>query len=124
MYRILTVVLGVVGVAWGITALLLPDLLSQLYGGELDPFAQSFANVGAAIAVGFGLMDWSVRNLQEPAVRRWVLISNLAAVTLVATVLLLSTASGTFNSIGWIGSAAHAALAAVVLVTLVRSEGG
>jgi len=124
MYRILTVVLGAVGIAWGITALLVPEVLAQLYGGELDHFARSFANVGAAIAVGFGLMDWSMRNLEEPAMRRWVMISNLAAVTLVAMVLLLSTASGTFNSLGWIGAAAHGALAAVVLVTLVRSEGG
>jgi len=124
MYRILMIVLAAVGVAWGITALLVPDLLAQLYGGELDPFARSFANVGAAIAVGFGLMDWSVRNLQDPATRRWVLISNLAAVALVAMFLLLSTASGTFNSLGWVGAAAHAALAAVVVVALIRSEAG
>jgi hypothetical protein len=124
MYRVLMVVLGLVGVAWGATALIVPNVLAQLYGGELDPFARAFANVGAAIAVGFGLMDWSVRNLQDLAGRRWVLISNLTAVTLVATVLLLSTASGTFNSLGWLGGAAHAALAAVVLVALVRSEAG
>jgi len=124
MYRILMLVLGAVGVVWGITALFVPEVLAQLYGGELDSFARSFANVGAAIAVGFGLMDWSVRNLQDTATRRWVLVSNLTAVTLVATVLLLSTASGTFNSLGWIGAAAHAALAAVVLVALIRSKGG
>lgn len=124
MFRILMIALAAVGVAWGITALLVPDVLAQIYGGALDPFARSFANVGAAITVGFGLMDWSVRNLEDRTARRWVLISNLAAVTLVAMVLLLSTASGTFNYLGWIGAAAHAALAAVVLVALVRFEAG
>lgn len=122
MYRILMVVLGAVGVAWGITALIVPDALAQLYGGELDPFARAFSNVGAAIAVGFGLVDWSVRNVQDTALQRGILIGNLAAITLVALILLLSTASGSFNSLGWVGAVLHAALAGVVLVALARAN--
>ena len=121
MYRNLMVVLAAVGVAWGITALLVPDVLAQLYGGSLDPFGRAFTNVGAAIAVGFGLIDWSVRNLQDPAPRRSILIGNLVAITLVALVLLLNTASGTFNVLGWAGAAIHAILAAGVLLALLRA---
>jgi len=121
MYRILMIVLAAVGVAWGIIALLVPDVLAQLYGGSLDPFGRAFTNVGAAIAVGFGLIDCSVRSLQEPAVRRQILFGNLVAVTLVALVLLVNTAAGTFNVLGWAGAAIHTILAAVVLLALVRA---
>jgi hypothetical protein len=122
MYRILMIVLAAVGVAWGITALLVPDVLAQLYGGSLDPFGRAFTNVGAAIAVGFGLIDWSVRNLQDPSVRRSILICNLVAIALVASVLLLNTASGTFNVLGWAGAALHAILAVVVLLAVSRAD--
>lgn len=122
MYRTLLVVLAAVGVAWGITALFVPDVLAQLYGGSLDAFGRAFTNVGGAIAVGFGLIDWSVRNLQDLALRRSILIGNLVAITLVASALLLNTASGTFNVLGWAGAALHATLAAVVLLAVFRAD--
>lgn len=122
MYRLLMTVLAAVGVAWGLTALLVPDLLAQLYGGTLDPFARAFSGVGAAIAVGFGLVDWSSRNLAGPGIRRGILASNLVAVALIAVILLVSTVAGTFNSLGWLGGLAHAALAAVVFLALVRER--
>jgi len=124
MYRTLLVVLAALGVAWGITALLVPDVLAQLYGGTLVGFGRAFTNVGAAIAVGFGLIDWSVRNLQDPSVRRSILIANLVAITLVALVLLVNTAAGTFNVLGWAGALLHAILAAVVFLAVVRAGRG
>ncbi|MEX0630274.1 MAG: hypothetical protein WD508_06495 [Chloroflexota bacterium] len=116
------IVLAGVGAAWGITALLVPHLLAQLYGGSLDAFARAFTSVGAAIAVGFGLIDWSVRNLQDLALRRSILIGNLVAITLIALVLFLNTASGTFNVLGWAGAALHAVLAAVVLLAVFGAD--
>jgi len=121
MYRILMIVLAAVGVAWGITALLVPDVLAQLYGGTLDDFGRAFTMVGAAIAVGFGLIDGSLRTVEDPTLQRRVLLGNLVAITLVALVLLLSTASGTFNALGWAGATLHAILAAVVLLVVVRA---
>ncbi|MGH2463451.1 MAG: hypothetical protein ACRDFZ_07515 [Candidatus Limnocylindria bacterium] len=122
MFRVLMIVLAAVGVAWGLTALLVPDLLAQLYGGSLEPFGRAFTNVGAAIAVGFGLLDGSLRNLQDSATQRRILLANLVAIMLVAVTLLLSTASGTFNALGWAGAALHSALAAVLLWVLVRAS--
>jgi hypothetical protein len=114
------IVLALVGVAWGMTALLVPDVLAQLYGGTLDAFARAFTNVGAAIAVGFGLIDGSLRNLQDPTTQRRILLGNLVAITLVASVLLITTASGTFNVLGWVGGALHVILAALLLWAVVR----
>jgi uncharacterized membrane protein YhaH (DUF805 family) len=76
--------------------------------------------VGAAIAIGFGFVDWSVRRLQDTGLRRRILLGNLVAVTLVAMVLLLGTTAGTINTLGWAGALFHAVLAAVVLVALLR----
>lgn len=122
MFRILMIVLAAVGVAWGITALLVPDVVAQLYGGTLNPFGRAFTSVGAAIAVGFGLIDWSLRNLQDSSTRRSILFGNFAAIALVASVLLLTTASGTFNVLGWAGAAIHGILAAILLLAFVRTS--
>jgi uncharacterized membrane protein len=124
MYRILMILLGAVGVAWGITALLTPDLLAQLYGGELNAIGRTFVNVGAAIAIGFGLVDWSLRTLEDTKLRRRILMANAVAITLVALVLLIGTATGTINALGWAGALVHAVLAASLLAALKRTDLG
>ena len=109
MYSVLLVVAAADGIAFGLGALLLPDMLAGIFGvALLEPFGRvAFQQLGA-LTIGLGVLDALARNLREAAGRRAVVVGNIVAFALIAVTAGSAAASGTANILGWGVAAFHA----------------
>jgi len=120
MYRSLMALAAVDGIAFGVGNLLLPDILLSILGGEVNALGRSvFQTLGAAI-LGYGVVAWFLRELQDGPIRRGVIAGVVISFAAIAVVVGLATLAGLLNLLAWAVVAIHAAVAIGLLLVLLR----
>lgn len=118
MYRILLAAAAANGTVFGVFFILLPDSAIALFGGQLDTLASLLVRQLGGVVLGIALLDWLIRKVAEPDVRRAVTVANVTAFVVVAAVAAFAVVSGTINALGWVVAGFHA----VVAVGLIWSQ--
>jgi apolipoprotein N-acyltransferase len=120
MYRSLMVLAAADGIAFGVGNLLLPDIVLSILGGELNALGRSvFQTLGAAI-LGYGVVAWFLRKLEDGPMRRGVIVGVVISFVAIAVVVGLAALSGLVNLLAWAVVAIHAAVATGLLLVLLR----
>jgi hypothetical protein len=102
---------AVVSVVYALGALLVPGLLLVFHGARADDFGQLLARYYGALLLGVALICWFIKNAEDSAMRRGILLALFVADTLGFIVALLAQLSGMMNFLGWVDAAIWLVLA-------------
>jgi len=98
-------VIAVVGLAFGLGFLLVPDSLVALYGLALDPVGRVVGQLFGATLLGFAALNWMGRRVHDhdDTAFRPILMANLVSDGLGFFVSVLNQLSGrtSINALGW-----------------------
>jgi hypothetical protein len=124
MFRSLMIIAAADGITFGLGNLLLPDVILSVLGAEADPLGRSvFQTLGAAI-LGYGVVAWSLRDLEEGAMRRGVIAGIVISFATIAVVVGVAALSGLLDLLAWAVVAIHAAVAIGLLLVLLTPAAG
>ena len=104
---IAAVVAGVFGLAF----VLVSGPLLLLYGITLDKAGTVVAQLLGAAFIGFAVLNWFSRNIEDPRARQAVVLANLAGDVVGFVIILLGQLAGVANSLGWSSVAIYLLLA-------------
>ncbi len=92
---------GIVASAYGISFLLVPSTVLEIYGVTQGPAEQLMGQYFGVALIGIGLLTWLAKEVTEVSTQRAMilalLISNLAGVI----VSVLGTLSDVMSAVGW-----------------------
>jgi hypothetical protein len=111
MYRLLMILAALNGIAFGLGNLLLPDLVLSVLGGEVNALGRSLLQTLGATILGYGVVAWSVRELDHGPIRRGVSAGVAISFAAIAMVVALAALSGLVNFLAWGVVGFHAAVA-------------
>jgi len=120
-FRTLSVVSGILGMAFGAASTLAQPFMASLYGLPTEA-----ANIGQARAFGgvlfvWGLIAFALRDLAERAAQRALLAANTAGYAIQLVLTLHGIGTGTLNAVSWSSVAIYLALAAATLLVMRRT---
>jgi len=107
--RTVLTVAAVIGLVFALGLILMPDFMGTLYGLGTSPVQALLARLFGSTLLGFGLMNWMARDLENSAVRP-ILLGNLAGDLVGFIVCLMGTLGGVMNSTGWLSVALYLVL--------------
>jgi hypothetical protein len=123
VFRILMTVAAIDGVAFGLAALVAPELTISIIGGELNPLGLALLRQFGGTIIGYGLVDWFVRKLEPGPMRRGVAIGNLVTFAAIAIVVSIIISAGLLNALAWGIVAIHGFVSLGLVAVLVTSAG-
>lgn len=118
MYRSLMVLAAADGIAFGVGNLLMPDVVVSILGGELNAMGRSVSQTLGAAILGYGVVAWFLRKLEDGPTRRGVIAGVVISFAAIAVVVGLAALSGLVNLLAWAVVAIHAAVAIGLLLVL------
>jgi len=92
---------AIVGVGFGVAAILAPALLLALYGMIVDATAMFLMRLYGTELIGFGMLAWLARNATETEARRAIVPALCVYHAVGFFVTLLAQLSGVMNALGW-----------------------
>jgi hypothetical protein len=94
---------AVVASGYGLALLLMPVALSELYHARLDPAGELVSRLFGSALVGFGVINWFMRNSRDRQAMRAVLAGNFISDVLGFVIGLLYQLTGPerLNQPGW-----------------------
>lgn len=99
--RTILILNGIVASAYGISFLLVPSTVLEIYGVTQGPAEQLMGQYFGVALIGIGLLTWLAKEVTEVSTQRAMilalLISNLAGVI----VSVLGTLSDVMSAVGW-----------------------
>jgi hypothetical protein len=123
VFRILMTVAAIDGIGFGLAALVVPELTISVFGGELNALGLALFRQLGGIIIGYGLIDWFVRNLEPGPMRRGLAIGNLVTFSAIAITASIIASGGLLNALGWGIAAIHAFVSLGLIAVLVTSMG-
>lgn len=87
-------------IIFGIALLLVPDAVGALFG--VMAMERLTEQLFGAQLVGFAILNFFARNVQERETRQAILLANVVANTISFIVALTLTLQGLFNAMGWV----------------------
>jgi len=125
MYSTLLAAAAVNGTVFGLLFIVVPDTAIALFGGKLDALSSALVRQFGGVILGIAILDWLIRKVADPEVRRAVVAANVTAFAVGAAVAAFATVTGLINVLGWIVAGFHAMVAIGLLTTQwSRSEVG
>ncbi len=92
----------VVGLVFGIAALVAPLTLGDIYGASLDKTAQALAQYFGALSITIGLISWFLRDAPASSERLWVVRSLAIGALLGLIPDFVAITNSLVNSLGWL----------------------
>jgi hypothetical protein len=123
VFRLLMTVAAIDGIGFGLAALLAPELTISIFGGELNPLGLALFRQFGGTIIGYGLIDWFVRNLEPGPMRRGLAIGNLVTFAAIAIIASIIASGGLVNVLGWGVVAIHAFVGLGLVAVLVTDRG-
>ncbi|MBI3733144.1 MAG: hypothetical protein HY259_06760 [Chloroflexi bacterium] len=99
--RNLLTVSSILGLLFGLGAVLAPGPVTSLYGANLNLSGTVVAQFYGAALIGLGTLGWLARDFTDAQALRAVVLSSLIADTIGFLVALLGQLAGGANSLGW-----------------------
>ena len=93
---------AVVAILFGLSGLVVPTTLGDMYGASLDKLAQTLAQYFGAAFITIGLIAWFMRNAPESSERLWVVRSLAAGALLGLIPDVLAITNNLVNQLGWL----------------------
>src|SRR3972149_5074710 len=111
--RSFLIVASVLAFAFGLGFVLIPQQLTSLYNITLDPSGVFVAQLFGAALLGFGVLNWLTRSVQDAQALRVIVLANLVGDGVGFIIALLSQLAGVggVNSLGWSTVAVYLLLA-------------
>jgi len=100
--RTLLMLTGIVGVTYGLSALLIPAVLLSVYGISPGPAEVLTIRLFGVEIFAVGLVTWFGRNVTEAGAQRAFCLGLSIAFAAGAIVSLHGTLSGVMNAVGWL----------------------
>jgi hypothetical protein len=123
VFRLLMTVAAIDGIGFGLAALLAPELTISVFEGELNPLGLALFRQFGGTIIGYGLIDWFVRNLEPGPMRRGLAIGNLVTFAAIAIVVSTIISAGLLNALAWGIVAIHGFVSVGLIAVLVTSAG-
>jgi len=121
-FKLIATIAAVDSLVFGIAGLIAPGWLAASMLGELDPSALALARLAAAAYVGYGVLAWMARAVEDPHAVRAISSANAISWALSAGVLVASVASGSGAAGLWATAAMQLTFAIAWSVPLVRGR--
>jgi uncharacterized membrane protein YqgA involved in biofilm formation len=96
---------AVVAILLGLSGLVVPTTLGDIYGASLDKLAQTLAQYFGAAFITLGLISWFLRNAPESSERLWVVRSLAIGALLGLIPDFLAITNNLVNQLGWLNVA-------------------
>lgn len=106
----LLLIAGLLALVFGLGFLLVPAALAPIYGLEVSPTTVLMSRFFGAALVQVGLILYLVRDVQEPAVRRSLVVAGIVGSLAGLAVALMGQLNGVVNAMGWSTVAIYGAL--------------
>lgn len=100
---------------------MVPELTISIIGGELNPLVLALLRQFGGTIIGYGLVEWFVRNLEPRPMRRGVAIGNLVTFAAIAVVVSIIISAGLLNVLAWGIVAIHGFVSRGLIAVLVTS---
>jgi hypothetical protein len=102
-YRNILSIAAIIAFIFGLGFILMPAQLVSFYNVELNPAGVLIAQLYGGALLGFGLLNWLGRGLNDAGARQVILTSNLAADALGLVFSLIGQLGGVpdVNALGW-----------------------
>lgn len=120
--RSLATISSVFGLVLGGIGLVVPATLAGAFGVTLDGVAVELARLACAAYVGFGVLTWLARDVDDPIAWHAVAAGNLTGWGLSGVVAALALASGYGTGTTWIILVLQVVFAAAWLASLVNAS--
>ena len=101
---------GVLGLAFGLSFLLVPALVLPLYGVPTDPATVLMSRFFGVALFQLGLVLYLLRDVRESALQRALATAGVAGSAAGLAVALMGVLGGLVNAMGWSTVAIYAAL--------------
>jgi hypothetical protein len=92
---------AVVTLIFGLSLVVIPDLLLSLYGITVNDAGILIARLFGAAFLGFTVLNWSARRAADSEVLRGIVLANLMMDAVGFVVTLLGQLAGLSNALGW-----------------------
>ena len=96
---------AVVAVLFGLSGLVMPATLGDIYGASFDKLAQTLAQYFGAAFITIGLISWFLRNAPESSERLWVVRSLAFGALLGIIPDVMAITNNLVNQLGWLNVA-------------------
>lgn len=125
MFQTAMSVLAGYAIAFGVPALLAPDLVYSIFDGSFpDEFTRTVARDHASLALGLGVIAWLARRVTAADARRAIAIGAAVGLALAGVSVAIGILNGAANALAWAIVLTHFALAAwLVFVQRKRAAG-
>ncbi len=99
--RTLMVSNAVLALLFALGFLLAPERMLSAYGATGDAELVQIARFFGSAMLGYALLTWLARNVEEPIARRAILVSLFLSFSIGFIVAVQGQVSGVVNSLGW-----------------------
>lgn len=103
---------GVFAALFGLPFLLFPDQAATNFGMQVSPSVISFAHATGVLLVGFGIVNWAVRNEALTKALKGIMWANIFVHLVSLFFAYFEITDHVVNSNGWVGVIVHAVFAA------------
>jgi len=100
-FRNLMIINAVTGILFGAGFLIMPGLLSSLFGIAATPTSDFALRMYGAAILGYGLLGWLIRQARDGVVQKPVLTAVFVKDFGGFLVLLFAQLAGLMNAFGW-----------------------
>ncbi len=94
---------AIVGLLFGLAYLILPAQLLGFFGVMADDAAVLAGRFFGGAILGYGVLAWLARDLEESVSRRVIARTLFVTMALGAILSLVGVLSGVFSAAGWVG---------------------
>ena len=101
-FRNLMILNAVTGILFGAGFVVLPGLLSTLFGIAATPTSDFALRMYGAAVLGYGLLGWLIRQVTDREVQKPVLTAVLVTDFGGFLVVLFAVLAGLMNALGWL----------------------
>lgn len=98
---VLMVINAIVALLFGLAFVFAAGALLSLYGVSLNPGGLLVARLFGAALLGFAVLTWCARNVEESEARKAIIPSLFISETIGFIVALIGQLSGAVNALGW-----------------------
>ena len=120
MYQLLLAAAALNGTLFGLLFVVVPDAAIALFGGRLDPLDSLLVRQFGGVILGIAWINWLIRKVADPDVRRAIVVGNVTAFAVVAVVAAIATVTGVINILGWGVALFHGVVAIGLVATQLR----
>ena len=95
------VINAIVAFLFGLAFVLIAGPLMSLYGASLSPGGLIVARLFGASLLGFAVLTWCARNVEESEARRAIIFALFSSESIGFVMALIGQLSGAVNALGW-----------------------